>query len=113
VNTKLQWSNGRLNSATTLQNRRRTINIFGFLIFETRAEGTANKAKYFWIFQIPNQKQQVKQTKGRKLKKQIEKQCKCFWYFCVLENRNKSKKQQGKKKAEHGYTKDRQNMICR
>jgi hypothetical protein len=29
-----------------------------------------------------------------------------------LESRNKSKKQQSKKKVKHGYTKDQQNMIC-
>jgi hypothetical protein len=33
---------------------------------------TANKAKYFWIFQISNQKQQVKQTKARKLIRQTK-----------------------------------------
>jgi hypothetical protein len=33
---------------------------------------TASKAKYFWIFQISNRKQQVKQTKARKLKRQIK-----------------------------------------
>jgi hypothetical protein len=33
---------------------------------------TTNKAKYFWIFQISNRKQQVKQTKARKLKRQTK-----------------------------------------
>jgi hypothetical protein len=33
---------------------------------------TANKAKYFWIFQISNRKQKVKQTKARKLKRQTK-----------------------------------------
>jgi hypothetical protein len=42
------------------------------LIFEARTEETANKAKYFWIFQISNQKQQVKQTKARKIKRQTK-----------------------------------------
>jgi hypothetical protein len=56
----------------TLQNRRRTTNIFGFSIFETRTEGNSNKAKYFWIFQISNRKQQVKKTKARKLKRQTK-----------------------------------------
>jgi hypothetical protein len=73
VNTKLQWSNGRLNSATTLQNRRRTTNIFGvFSIFETKAEGNSKQSKIFLDFQIANRKLQVKQTKDRKPKKQKE-----------------------------------------
>jgi hypothetical protein len=50
VNTKLQWSHGRLNSATTLQNRRRTTNIFGFSIFETRTEGNSKQSKIFFDF---------------------------------------------------------------
>jgi hypothetical protein len=33
---------------------------------------TANKAKYFWIFQISNQKWEIKQTKARKLKIQTK-----------------------------------------
>jgi hypothetical protein len=33
---------------------------------------TSNKAKYFWIFQISNRKQQVKQTKARKLERQTK-----------------------------------------
>jgi hypothetical protein len=50
VNTKLQWSNERLNFATTLQNRRRTTNIFGFSIFETRTEGNSKQSKIFLAF---------------------------------------------------------------
>jgi hypothetical protein len=72
----------------------------------------ANKANYFWIFQISNRKQLVKQTKARKLKKANEKkQRKYFWSFCVLESRNKNENKE--KKAKHGCTKYRQNMICR
>jgi hypothetical protein len=41
-----------------------------------------------------------------------EKQRKYFWSFCVLENRNKNKNNK-EKNAKHGYTKCRQNMICR
>jgi hypothetical protein len=32
----------------------------------------ANKTKYFWIFQISNQKWRTKQTKARKLKRQTK-----------------------------------------
>jgi hypothetical protein len=41
-----------------------------------------------------------------------EKQRKYFWSFCVLESRKKNKNNR-EKKAKHGYTKYRQNMICR
>jgi hypothetical protein len=34
----------------TLQNRRRTTNIFGFLIFETRTEGNSKQSKIFLDF---------------------------------------------------------------
>jgi hypothetical protein len=34
----------------TLQNRRRTTNIFGFSILKQEQKKIANKAKYFWIF---------------------------------------------------------------
>jgi hypothetical protein len=43
---------------------------FGFLKQERKE--IVNKAKYFWIFQIPNRKQKVKQTKARKLKRQTK-----------------------------------------
>jgi hypothetical protein len=72
-----------------------------------------NKAKYFWIFQISNQKQQVKQTKARKLKRQTKRNNgNIFWSFCVLESRNKNENNK-EKKAKHGYTKYRQNTIYR
>jgi hypothetical protein len=41
---------------------------WGFQILKQDRKETTNKAKYFWIFQISNRKQQVKQTKARKLK---------------------------------------------
>jgi hypothetical protein len=50
MNIKLQWSYERLKSATTLQNRRRTTNIFGFSIFETRTEGNSKQSKIFLGF---------------------------------------------------------------
>jgi hypothetical protein len=40
----------------------------GSRILQQEWKETANKAKYFWIFQISNRKQEVKQTKARKLK---------------------------------------------
>jgi hypothetical protein len=57
MNTKFQWSNGRLNSAinfTKPKKKNKKIWVFDFLKQEQKE--TANKAKYFWIFQIPNQK---------------------------------------------------------
>jgi hypothetical protein len=50
MNTKLQWSHGRLNSAQTLQNQRRTTIIFGFSIFETRIEGNSKQSQIFLDF---------------------------------------------------------------
>jgi hypothetical protein len=45
-----------MNSATNFQNQRRTTNIFGFRFLKQEQKEIANKAKYFWIFQIPNRK---------------------------------------------------------
>jgi hypothetical protein len=42
----------------------------GFRILKQEQKETTNKAKYFWIFQISNRKQQVKETKAIKLKRQ-------------------------------------------
>jgi hypothetical protein len=50
VNTKLQLSHGRLNSATNFTNQRRTTNIFGFSIFETRIKGNRKQSKIFLDF---------------------------------------------------------------
>jgi hypothetical protein len=41
----------------------------GFRILEQERKETANKAKYFWIFQISNRKWRTKQTKARKQKR--------------------------------------------
>jgi hypothetical protein len=74
-------------------------------------EGTANKAKYFWIFQISNRKQQVKQTKARKLKRQTKRNNKnifglfVFWEVVIRTRTTK--------KAKYGYKKYQQNMIYR
>jgi hypothetical protein len=43
VNTKLQ-------KQQTSQNRRRTTNIFGFSIFETRTKGTSKQSQIFLDF---------------------------------------------------------------
>jgi hypothetical protein len=52
-----------------------------------------------------------KATQSLKTKKaNKEKQWKYFWSFCVLESRNRNKNNK-EKKAKHGYTKYRQNMI--
>jgi hypothetical protein len=44
----------------------------GFRFFNQEQNKIANKAKYFWIFQISNQKWRTKQTKARKLKRQTK-----------------------------------------
>jgi hypothetical protein len=73
VITKLQWSHGRLNSTATLQNRRRTTNIFGFLNFETRTEGNRKQSKIFLVFSSikPKIGNKANQSKS-KLKRQIK-----------------------------------------
>jgi hypothetical protein len=43
-----------------------------FRILKQEQKETANKAKYFWIFQISNRKWRTKQTKARKLKRQTK-----------------------------------------
>jgi hypothetical protein len=48
----------------------------------------ANKAKYFWIFQISNRKQQVKQTKARKLKRQTKRNNRNIFGLFVFWNVN-------------------------
>jgi hypothetical protein len=71
----------------------------------------ANKAKYFWIFQISNQKKQVKRTEARQLKRQTKRKNRNIFglfVFWKVEIRTRIIK-----KAKHGYTKDQQNMICR
>jgi hypothetical protein len=44
----------------------------GFQILKQEGKETANKGKYFWIFQISNRKWEIKQTKARKLKRQTK-----------------------------------------
>jgi hypothetical protein len=43
-----------------------------FLFLKQERKKTANKAKYFWIFQISNRKWEIKQTRARKLKRQTK-----------------------------------------
>jgi hypothetical protein len=75
----------------------------GFQFLKQEWKETTNKAKYFWIFQISNQKQQVKQTKARKLKRQTKRNngnIFGLFVFCKEEIRVRTIK-----KAKHGYTK--------
>jgi hypothetical protein len=44
----------------------------GFQILQQERKEKANKAKYFWIFQISNRKWRTRQTKARKLKRQTK-----------------------------------------
>jgi hypothetical protein len=57
VNTKLQWSNGGLNSATNFTKPRKNNKYFwGFQFLKQKEKEIANKAKYFWVFQVANRK---------------------------------------------------------
>jgi hypothetical protein len=82
----------------------------GFRILQQGQKEKANKAKYFWIFQISNRKQEVKQTKARELKKTKRNNENIFglFVFWKVAIRTRTIKE---KKAKHGYTKYRQNMI--
>jgi hypothetical protein len=83
----------------------------GFRFLKQEQKEIANKDKYFLIFQISNQKQQVKQTKARKLKRQTKRNNgNIFGLFMFWKEEIRARTI---KKAKHGYTKDRQNMIYR
>jgi hypothetical protein len=83
------------------------------LNFETRTEGNNKQSKIFLDFSNIKPKTASKVNQRQKTKKaNKEKQQKYFWSFCVLGRRNKNENNK-EKKAKHGYTKYRQNMICR
>jgi hypothetical protein len=50
VNTKLQWSHERLNSAANFTKPKKNNNIFGFLNFATRIEGNSKQSNIFLDF---------------------------------------------------------------
>jgi hypothetical protein len=50
VNTKLQWSHGRLNSAANFTKPKKNNKYFWVSIFETRTEGTSKQSKIFFDF---------------------------------------------------------------
>jgi hypothetical protein len=75
----------------------------GFQFLKQEQNKIANKAKYFWIFQISNQKWRTKQTKDRKLKRQTKinnRNIFGLFVFWKVEIRTRITK-----KAKHGYTK--------
>jgi hypothetical protein len=83
----------------------------GFRFLTQERKETANKVKYFWIFQISNRKWRTRQTKAKKLKRQTKRNngnIFGLFVFWKVEIRKKITK-----KVKHGYTKYRQNMICR
>jgi hypothetical protein len=50
VNTKLQWSYGRLNSATNFTKPKKNNKYFWVFKFETRTEGSSKQSKIFLDF---------------------------------------------------------------
>jgi hypothetical protein len=50
MNTKLQWSNGELNSAINFTKPKKNNKYFWVSIFETRAEGNSKQSKIFLDF---------------------------------------------------------------
>jgi flagellar motor switch protein FliM len=92
VNTKLQWSHGRLNSATNFTKPKKNNKYFWVFDFETRIEGNNKQSKIFLDFSNIKPKTASKANQSQKTKKaNKEKQQKYFWSFCVLESRNKNK----------------------
>jgi hypothetical protein len=56
----------------------------GFQFLKQEQKETANKAKYFWIFQISNRKQRTKQIKARNLKGKQRETMEIFLVFLCL-----------------------------
>jgi hypothetical protein len=57
VNTELQWSDERLNSATNFTKPKKNNKYFwGFRFLKQKKKEIAKKAKYFWVFQVANRK---------------------------------------------------------
>jgi hypothetical protein len=50
VNTKLQWSDGRLNSATNFTKPKKNNKYFWVFDFETRIKGNSKQSKIFLDF---------------------------------------------------------------
>jgi hypothetical protein len=81
------------------------------LNFETRTEGNSKQSKIFLDFSNIKPKIEIKQTKARRLKRQTKRNNRnifglfVFWKVVIRTRTTK--------KAKHGYTKYRQNMICR
>ena len=107
-------SNGVIEDRWTLQqllqNQRRAQIFLGFRIFETRAKETSKIFLDFWVTNLTRRWRKLKQGTKETTK---EKQQKYFWSFCVLESKNKTRTTAKRRKAKYGYTKIRQNMICR
>ena len=83
MKTKLQWSHGRLlNSAINFTKPKKNNKYFGG--FQLRQEQKQKSKAKQNIFGFLNIKLQL-ENKANQLKKQIEKQRKYFWSFCVLE----------------------------
>jgi hypothetical protein len=115
VITKLQWSHGRLNSATNFTKPEKNTNIFWFSNFETRIEGNSKQSKIFLDFS--NTKLKIGNNANQKLRK-LKRQTKrnngnIFGLFVFWKAEIRTRTTKKRKKTKHGYTKYRQNMICR
>jgi hypothetical protein len=95
VNTKLQWSNERLNSATNFTKPKKNNEYFwGFQFLKQKQKEIANKSKIFLGFSRSRPKIASKANQRWKTKEpNREKQWKYFWSFCVLQRRSKDLEQ--------------------
>jgi hypothetical protein len=56
----------------------------GFRFLKQEQKETANKVKYFWIFQMSNRKWRTRQNKARKLKRQTKRNNKNIFFLVFL-----------------------------
>jgi hypothetical protein len=114
VISKLQWSHGRLlNSVanfTKLEKNNKYFWVFEF--FKQEQKEISNKAKYFWIFLNIKPKLEGKSNQYYKIKKQTKRNNRnIFGLFVFWKVEMKQEQQRKRKKAKHGYTKFRHNMM--
>src|SRR3954462_10713212 len=94
-----------------LQNQRRTQNIFGFSIFE-RQEQKQTKQN---LFGFSNSKltRRLRKPKTKNQRDNQRETTEIVLVFLCFGKQERKQQKKERKKAKHGYTMNRQNMICR
>jgi hypothetical protein len=103
VNTKLQWSHGRLNSVTNFTKPKKNNKYFWVFKFcNKNGRKQQTKQNIFGFFKYQTEKK-VRQTKARKLKRQTKRNNgNIFGLFMFWKVEIRTRTIQ---KAKHGYTK--------